>query len=78
MKVFHSDDVELYLNKRLLKPRFEKSISYIELGLPTMVDLKLLKPNKKGVWQFRITKKYRALAFKQNGNLYVFHISDHQ
>jgi len=44
----------------------------------TSVHKKQLKPKKKGIWQFRITKKYRALAFKQNGNLYVFAISDHQ
>ena len=78
MKVFHTDEVEKHLVTRTIKQRFQKSVCYIELNLPNMVDLKLLKPKNKGIWQFRITKKYRALAIKEEGHLYVFEISDHQ
>ena len=58
--------------------QYQKSCRYINLGLYETVDLKLLKPKSAGVYQFRITKKFRDLATKQNGVLYVFHISDHQ
>lgn len=78
MKVFHNDEAEKYLAKRSLENRFQKAVGYIESGYPNIVDLKLLRPKDKGIWQFRITKKYRALAFKQDGNLFVFQISDHQ
>ena len=78
MKVVQEQSIIDYCVKRQIFKQYQKSCRYINLGYYDIVDLKLLKPRNKGIYQFRITKKYRALAVKENNILFVFHISDHQ
>jgi len=37
----------------------------------------LLKPQRRGIYSFRIDKKYRALLFVANGKAEVFQITNH-
>ena len=78
MKVVQQQKIIDYCHKRQIFKQYQKSCRYINLGFFTTVDLKLLKPKEEGVYQFRITKKYRALAIKKDNVLYVFDVSDHQ
>lgn len=63
--------------QRLLK-KFEKAVHKIKRGENAGVDLKKRTPHILGIWQFRITQKYRAFAKKDGDTLTVFVIDDHQ
>ena len=78
MIVKESKDVVKYLKSRQLELVYLKTKKYLEHDFIKKVALKLRKPKNSGIYQFRITKKYRALAVKKDKTLYVFHISDHQ
>ena len=78
MKVFDNDNVSKAIMKLGLTKQYVKACEYIEMGNYKAVFLKPRKPKVLGVFQFRITKKYRALAFKENDSLFVYKISDHQ
>ena len=78
MKVINKLGVIEYCEKRQILSQYLKSCSYIELGFFDTVKLKILHPKEYGIYQFRITGKYRALAIKEDENLVVFQISDHQ
>lgn len=78
MQVFDNENARTDLKKYKLKKQYSKACSYIQNGHPQKVQLKLRKPKNLGIYQFRITKKFRAFALKENNNLYVFEISEHQ
>ena len=78
MKVFDNPSVIRQVKKYNVKKQYRKSCFYIEKGFYGLVDLKLRKPKHLGIYQFRITRKYRAFAIKEDNNLVVFKISDHQ
>ena len=78
MKVVQNKSTVDYCQKRQIFKHYQKACRYINLGLYDVVKLKILQPKSEGIYQFRITKKFRALAVKENNTLYVFEISDHQ
>ena len=78
MQVFDNEKVKKLVQKYGLKEQYLKACQYIESGNYKLVDLKLRKPKSEGIYQFRISRKYRAMAFKDGGNLVVYKISDHQ
>ena len=78
MKIFQEKKIIDHCRKRQIFDQYQKSCRYINLGLYESVELKLLKPKKKGIYQFRISGKFRGLALKKDGALFVFKISDHQ
>lgn len=79
MKVFEaSSKVVRSLKKYQILAAYKKAKQNIEEGNIELVQLKKRKPSKDGIYQFRITKKYRAFGQIRDGNLVVFHISDHQ
>ncbi len=78
MKVVQEKNITDYCQTRQIFKQYQKSCRYINFGYYDLVDLKLLKPKNQGVYQFRITGKYRALAIKIDNTLYVYKISDHQ
>ncbi len=78
MQVFDNEQARKELQKYNLQKQFLKACNYIREDQQHKVQLKLRKPKNLGIYQFRITKKYRALAIKENNSLYVFEISDHQ
>ena len=78
MQVFDNDKVKKLVQKYSLQEQYLKACQYIEKGNYKLVDLKLRKPKSEGIYQFRISRKYRAMAFKDGKNLIVYKISDHQ
>ena len=78
MEVFDNDGTRKDVQKYNLKKQYKKTCNYIREGQYQKVQLKLRKPKKLGIYQFRISKKYRAFAIKKNNALFVFEISDHQ
>ena len=78
MKVVQEKQVVDYCSKRQIFKQYQKACRYINLTYYDLVDLKLLEPKTEGIYQFRVTGKYRALAVKKDKVLYVFEISDHQ
>ncbi len=67
-----------YLKRHRLVKHFLKALHKLKKGDNRGVDLKKRNPHSDQVWQFRITKKYRAFARKNGDVLTVFKISDHQ
>ena len=78
MEVFDNETVRKQIEKYQLKKQYKKACKYLHANLSQAVQLKRRKPKSAEVWQFRITKKYRAYALKKELHLYVFEISDHQ
>ena len=78
MNVFDNKNTRKDLDKFQLREQYKKACQYKNLGQFQKVQLKLRKPKNLGIYQFRITKKYRAYAIKKEDTLYVFEISDHQ
>jgi len=78
MKVVQEKIIVDYCYKRNIFKQYQKTCRFINLGFYETVDLKILEPKSKGIYQFRISRKYRALAVKKDNCLYVFKISDHQ
>ncbi|QMU64474.1 MAG: hypothetical protein GKR88_09390 [Flavobacteriaceae bacterium] len=78
MEVFESESVIKYLTKRSITKQYRKAKQHIMAGNAKSVLLKPRQPKNSGIYQFRITRKYRAFAVKENNSLFVFEISDHQ
>ncbi len=78
MEVFETDKAVAYLKSRNLIKEYKKAKSYILGGHFQQVQLKKRHPYSRGIWYFRITRKYRAYAKKEQNRLVVFEISDHQ
>jgi len=78
MEVQDNSEARKKIRKYQLSKQYKKACDYIRAGQYYKVQLKLRKPKNKGIYQFRISRKYRAYAFKENDILYVFEISDHQ
>lgn len=66
------------IEKYNLVNQYKKACDFIKNKQYHKVQLKLRKPKTAGIYQFRITKKYKAFAIRENDTLYVFEISDHQ
>lgn len=78
MQVLDNDLVRKKIKKYQLEKQYQKALQYLQSGSFHTVQLKIRKPKQDQIYQFRINKKFRALAFKQDKKLYVFEISDHQ
>ena len=61
------------LNKKWLKSKtlFENNIRHPSL------EVELMEPRWRGIYSFRLDKKYRALFFILNGEADVFRITNH-
>jgi hypothetical protein len=59
-------------------PQLLKAVLKIKAGNNRGVDLKKRKPKSKGIWSFRITKKYRAFARRKGNVLSIYTLDDHQ
>lgn len=78
MDVFEHDKAVAYLKSRHILKEYIKAKSYIVEGHYQQVKLKKRRPYSSDIWYFRITRKYRAYAKKEQNRLVVFEISDHQ
>jgi hypothetical protein len=78
VKVFDTEHVQKSIVKYNIRKQYLKACRYIESGNFKNVYLKLREPKHLRIYQFRISKKYRAIAFEKDGDLFVYKISDHQ
>lgn len=78
MKIREGKGVVDYLKKRNLLKQYREVKKQFELGNFKVIDAKPRKPKSMGVFQFRITKKYRAFYIVRNEGAVVYKISDHQ
>ncbi len=68
----------LYLQSRQILSTFKKAVLKLKSGDYTGVDFKKREPKTHNIWPFRINKKYRAWATKENDILIIYKIDDHQ
>ncbi len=78
MEVFDNEAVRQKIAKYQLQKQYKKACDYVHAEQAHKVQLKLRQPKKAEIYQFRITRKYRAFAFKDKDGLNIFEISDHQ
>ena len=78
MKLREGKGVVKYLEKRNILKQYKIAKKYFESDNFKIVDAKPRKPKKPGVFQFRITGKYRAFYTIRKEGAVVFKISDHQ
>ena len=78
MQVQDNSEVRKSIIKYNLSKQYKKACRYISAEQFYKVQLKIRQPKNKGIYQFRISRKYRAFAFKEGDTLYIFEISDHQ
>ena len=77
-KIIELDEITAYLEKHELTKQYLKATSYLLEENTRAVDLKKRKPKQEGIWQFRITKKYRAYCYFSDDTLVVFEVNNHQ
>ncbi|MDP3988837.1 MAG: hypothetical protein Q8P93_01230 [bacterium] len=77
-RIIELDNVVAYLKKHNLTKQYVRATSYLLVGNIEATNFKKRKPKQDGMWQFRITKKYRAYCYRDVDTLVVFEINDHQ
>ncbi len=71
-------DLQKFLQKHNLLKKWQKSKSLFETNIhyPSL-EVELLEPHWKGIYSFRLDKKYRALFFITRSKAEVFKITNH-
>ena len=71
-------DTIKYLEERALTTKWEKAKRLFETDMRShSLKTELLEPRWRGIYSFRIDKKYRALFFITDGLVEVFAITNH-
>lgn len=71
-------DLKDYLRARNLIKKWKKARLFFEENIrhPSL-ETELLEPHWRGIYSFRIDKKYRALFFINNEEAEIFQITNH-
>lgn len=71
-------DLKAFLRRRGLKQKWEKAKQFFERSIrhPSL-NVELMEPKWRGIYSFRIDKKYRALFFISGEEAEVFQITKH-
>ncbi|MGO3182358.1 MAG: hypothetical protein ACTIJ9_05940 [Aequorivita sp.] len=78
MKVYEEEGVIDYIKKCNLEKPYLKAKKYLEQGFYEAIDLRKRRPKSANIFYFKISKKYRAIGYEDNGAFIVTEISDHQ
>lgn len=72
------NDLEEFIVKYSLKRKWDKAKKIFENNIrhPSL-HTELLEPHWRGIYSFRLDKKYRALFFIINGKAEIFKITKH-
>ena len=71
-------DIEETIEKYNLRRKWNKSKQLFEANIRhASLHTELLEPHWRGIYSFRLDKKYRALFFITGGQAEVFMISNH-
>lgn len=77
LKPLREDLIE-YLVLHKLKKKWQKTSALFEANIKhPSLETELLEPRWRGIYSFRIDKKYQALFFMTNGMVEVFKITNH-
>ena len=71
-------DVQEYMEAHALLPKWKKASGLFEINLrhPSL-HTELLEPGWRGIYSFRLDRKYRALFFISDTTAEVFQITNH-
>lgn len=71
-------DLTEYILKNKLSKKWEKVLYLLESNIrhPSL-NTELLEPRWRGIYSFRIDRKYRALFFIINDEIEIFQITNH-
>lgn len=71
-------DLEAYLDSNQLQKKWIKAKRFFELDIrhPSL-HTELLEPKWRGIYSFRLDRKYRALFFISDGCAEIFAITNH-
>lgn len=72
------DDLSEYILKNNLSNKWQKALFLLESNIrhPSL-NTELLEPHWRGIFSFRIDRKYRALFFITNDEIEIFQITNH-
>lgn len=73
------EDLKKYLKKHHLEQKWEKAVKFFQDN-PShpLLAFELLEPRWRGIYAFRIDRKYRVLLFLiPNGKAEIFKITNH-
>ena len=78
-QILEEKEVYDYLKSRNLIGQYKKVKMYLLQGYTWKVNFKKRKPKGSGIYYFRINKKFRALGYFRDENIFVMvEIDDHQ
>ena len=77
-EIIERKDVSENIERFGILKQYKKCKQLIVSGFLKSVDLKIQKPRQDRVYQFRITKKYRAFCVLEGKTLRVMKIDKHQ
>ena len=71
-------DISEYLTKHNLRKKFSKSALLFENDIrhPSL-NCELLEPARRGIYSFRIDRKYRALFFIEGNEAEIISVTNH-
>lgn len=71
-------DIEVSISKYSLRRKWDKAKRFFEANIrhPSL-QTELLEPHWRGIYSFRLDRKYRALFFITEGKAEVFKITKH-
>lgn len=72
------EDLKKFISAHNLKKKWQKAELLLNLGFnhPSL-NIELLEPKWRGIYSFRLDKKYRALFFINENEIEVFAITNH-
>jgi len=71
-------DLTEYIFKNNLSKKWQKALSLFNSNLKhSSLNTELLEPHWRGIYSFRIDRKYRALFFITNDEIEIFQITNH-
>lgn len=72
------DDLNIFIRKHNLTKKWQKAkLLFKENIRHPSLHVELLEPRWRGIYSFRLDKKYRALFFITNGKVEIFQITKH-
>lgn len=71
-------DLKKNLKKHNLVKKWDKAISLLESNIKhPSLNVELLEPKWRGIYSFRLDRKYRALFFITESQIEIFQITKH-
>ena len=71
-------EIPEYISKHQLQKKWDKTLALFSTH-PThrSLNIELLEPKHRGIYSFRVDRKFRALFTVRGGDCYVFKVTNH-